>query len=402
LASWTQPVRLGTLLHAGQTRVEPDGRTILNVTTQFEEEPVCVASAIEAESGRILWQRQLGVLPQQAPFVVKDDILLRDAQGVMRVGPPTSEQVDARWRAAGDWVTRTSAPGGASVLLLRGETCVFLQSSGTKLHVRPCNDKAQRAFDVPLPAPLQGRPELADGFLLLPLANGIVVRVDLGDGTLVNGPDWRAAGAEEQAAGYLALLSPTEFVLTDGSRGLARIASADGKSWDRRAAQTLPFRIVARPVLVPAGSKGNVCVLDASDTVTLLEPERLAILMRWNLGGKVTAGPFVRAGAIGCVVARNQLVWLDPQKQEPAWTYTFDADVVGEPQLIDGMLVVADVAGQFIALDPASGRLLGPRFALKANVAPTAAPMPFGPGRAFVLLTDGTIIVLPLDRLRGA
>ena len=68
--------------------------------------------------------------------------------------------------------------------------------------------------------------------------------------------------------------------------------------------------------------------------------------------------------------------------------------------LIDGVLVVGDVAGQFIALDPVSGRRLGAKLTLKANVAPTAAPLPFGPGRAFVPLTDGTIMILPLEKLR--
>jgi hypothetical protein len=68
--------------------------------------------------------------------------------------------------------------------------------------------------------------------------------------------------------------------------------------------------------------------------------------------------------------------------------------------VIDGMLVVADVAGQLIALDPATGRPLGAGITFKANVAATAAPLPFGAGHAFVPLTDGTIILAPLEKLR--
>ena len=53
--------------------------------------------------------------------------------------------------------------------------------------------------------------------------------------------------------------------------------------------------------------------------------------------GKITAGPFERGGKIGCIVDRKQLVWIDLEKKEPIWQYTF-ADIVGEPNLIDSEL----------------------------------------------------------------
>ena len=74
---------------------------------------------------------------------------------------------------------------------------------------------------------------------------------------------------------------------------------------------------------------------------------------------KITAGPFVRSGRIGCVVGRNRLVWLDPEFDQSLWEYEFEADIVGAPHLIDGVLVVADVAGQFVALNPIDGVRLG-------------------------------------------
>ena len=82
-------------------------------------------------------------------------------------------------------------------------------------------DEKPRAFDVALPGALQGDPVLGDGYLLVPLANGILARVHLQDGALINGPDWRAKGAEQQARGHIAFLGAHEFILTDGSRGLA-------------------------------------------------------------------------------------------------------------------------------------------------------------------------------------
>jgi hypothetical protein len=280
------------------------------------------------------------------------------------------------------------------------------QKGDTKLRISigaAPDDKKSRKLSALLPATLQGTPAPGDGYLLLPLANGILVRLSLTDASLINGPDWRAVGAEEQAQGHAVLLDGANFLLSDGSRGLQRIHSEGGKTWDKRAATQLSHRITVPPVVLAGegAAKAMACVLDASDTLTLLDVERLNVARRWTMSGKVTAGPFVRAGKIGCVVGKKRLVWLDPAKDEPAWEYAFVADIIGEPHVIDGVLVVGDAAGQFVGLDPSSGRALGAGLTLRANVAPTAAPLPYGPGHAFVPLTDGTIIVLPLEKLRA-
>jgi hypothetical protein len=421
LTRWTQPSPLGTLLHAAQVHREPDGRTILFVTTQADEHPTCLASAIDASDGKIVWQRQLGVMPRQPPIVAGGQILVRGATGVLRFdASKLGDHADRPWRQAGDWLLRVSpragsvSDGGARILLSHGSSfaLVTLPRVGKTARIQVgqlAADEKIRAFNVDLAA-LQGTPALGDKFLLWPSAeaDGIIVRVNLQDGSLAKDFNWRAAGAEDHASGHIVVLSDTECLVTDGSRGLARIVSTDGKSWLKRAeAKKFRHRITAPPVILPAtpSAKPRLCVADASDTLTLLEADRLSVLKRWPMTGKITAGPFVRSGKIGCVVGRNRLVWLDPDRDPEAqarastWEYTFDADIVGEPHIIEGDLVVADVAGQFRALDPATGDRLGPGLTLKANVAATAAPLPFGPGHAFVPLTDGTIVLVPLKKL---
>jgi hypothetical protein len=76
------------------------------------------------------------------------------------------------------------------------------------------------------------------------------------------------------------------------------------------------------------------------------------------------------------------------------------ANIVGVPLLVEGMLVAADVSGGFLALRPTDGQPIGAGYTLKANVAPDAAPVPFGPGRLLVPLNDGTLLLLPLAKLR--
>jgi hypothetical protein len=97
-------------------------------------------------------------------------------------------------------------------------------------------------------------------------------------------------------------------------------------------------------------------------------------------------------------VDNKRLVGIDPERGV-RWQYAM-SDIVGAPLLVDGMLVVADVSGQFQAFDPQNGKGLGAGYMLKANVAPDAAPVPFGPGRLLVPLNDGTLLLLPLASLR--
>ena len=74
--------------------------------------------------------------------------------------------------------------------------------------------------------------------------------------------------------------------------------------------------------------------------------------------------------------------------------------ILGQPQRIGKMLVLADRSGQFVGLDPADGQPLGTGYTLKARAAPSATPVAFGPEEALVPLTDGTVFVLLLQQLR--
>lgn len=400
---WPEPIALGNVVHAVQTLREPDGRTILFATSQVEDRPICLCTAIDADAGNILWQRQLGALPRRPPQLLGERILFADALGLLAFDPPGDSSATG-WRPAGVRLIQ-DAPGETAAALLTAEDAyVWLSwpAGGTKLHVqigKKSSGEKIRTLNIALPAAPSGEPALAEGALVMPLQNGVLVRIDLKDGALANGPDWRAAGAEEQAEGRVVALSASEFAVTDGSRGVARFACPDGRSWEKRAALELSHRIVSAPVLIADAGKSRLIVADASPALSLLDADRLTVLKRWAMPGKITAGPFIRAGKIGCIAGKSRLVWLDPNQDAPLWEYSVP-DIVGEPALIDGVLVIADAGGQFRALDPSSGRPAGTVLTLKASVAASASPLPFGNGQAFVPLTDGTAIILPLQKLR--
>lgn len=408
LRNWTAPAPLGSPLHAGQVN---ERRDTLFVVTQAPGRPTCLATAVDSATGQVRWQRQLGLLCQGEPVVVGDRVLALDQSGALFQFNPAQhpQQAESEWQIAGQVVAPPPveaprsppillpAPDGRSVY----EVCGL--GKGDRLLLRryqPDRDIASR--EIALSSPLVGTPALTADHLVLPCADGMVHRLSLDGKREETSRNWRNRGADADALGHVLHLGGDRFLVTDGSRGLFRLDWPLNQVWQAKPLTDLPMRrIVAAPVLLPAGDAGlRVCVADAEGTLTLLEGEALKVARRWSLGGTITAGPFVRGPRIGCVVDRQQLVWIDPDREELLWKYTTQGEsIVGQPQLMEAMVVVADMGGRFVALDPASGKPRGRGQTLTGSVAPAAAPVPFGPGRAFAPLTDGTVLLLSLKGL---
>jgi hypothetical protein len=405
LPVWPQPPVLGSPLHAAQHQRDSAGRATLFLTTLDLGRPTCRCTAVDAASGHVNWDRQLGCTPLAAPVVLNGRVLLRDAHGFVLLDPAEyPEQERTEWRTIDDFLVADPLAADVRVLLRpAGKEVVQLtwskQPGKTKLRLRHVTHTGAGATEThDLPAPLAGSPVVGDGFALLPLANGVAVRIAFG-GTLTAGPNWRGVGVDEQAIGHIVALGNDEFVLTDGGRSLARV-SWPGKTYQQHASAELGHRITTRPAVLATGnSRPRIAVADASDLVTLLDGDRLETLRRWPMPGKITAGPFVRGKTFVCIVDRKRLMWLDPEREDPQ-EYAMVADIVGAPVLVEGMLVAADTSGRFVAFDAQTGSPLGPGFTLRADAAPETAPVPFGPGRLLVPLNDGTIVLLPLAKLR--
>jgi hypothetical protein len=415
------PLPLGSPLHASQ--LDETGKTLFVVTQDLNRQ-ISLATAVEAETGTVLWQRQLGVECLGDPLVLGKQILLVDrGGGLFRFEPGKHSTLPGReWRIS-DPVVAPPLPAGASTPYLLpapdGRSVYELATSerSKKLTIRKYRLAAEgqteglEKYPVDLPTPLAGTPAVGPQSLLLPLADGSIQKLTLPlDGSAgVGGPDWRSRRADDDARGHVVMLSADEFLTTDGSRGLTHWVwppSDQFKSVPPNQVPTvqLPARIVAAPVVLPranSDSELQVCAADADGNICLLRGPELKLERIWNLRGKITAGPFLRGSRIGCVVDRSRLAWLDPAKPRPLWEHELPGeDIVGEPQLVGDMLVVADVSGHFVGLNPQNGRLLGMGYSLKARAAPVATPVAFGPDEAFVPLTDGTVFSLALKYLR--
>src|SRR5262249_37680886 len=148
------------------------------------------------------------------------------------------------------------AEGGATSYLLPDGDTVYAVAGAPgaagpvlRVHEFP-SGKPLGASGSALKAPLAGPPAVVGKGLVLLLTNGVLVYQPLAGGAERTGRNWRAAGADEGAGGYVVALGGDEFLVTDGSRGIKRLAW-DGQAFETRAAGAVPDRIVAPPVALP-------------------------------------------------------------------------------------------------------------------------------------------------------
>jgi outer membrane protein assembly factor BamB len=417
--AWKEPLPLGSPLH--QSQVDAAGSTLF-VVTQSLTRLACLATSVDADSKQVRWQRQLGLVCQGEPLLLGGPgvLALDQGGGVFAFDPAAHpDRADRQWQLGGRALAKplddnpafrpVLVPGrdGQSAYEIactgKGTHLVIrrfhAEKDGHKLVADPDGEKS-----VELPAAPAGSPAVGATGLLLPLADGTLLRVPLppDPGGAVTGPDWRTARGNVAARGYVVWINDTDLLTSDGGRGLTHWAWPFPKTWTSPGTVELSerARISAAPVVLPGKDEVRVCVATADGVLTLLRGQDLEEVRHWELGGKITTAPFERGGRVGCVVDRRRLVWIDPERQDPVWEYRSPGEeIVGQPQVIENMLVVADEAGRFVGLDMATGRPRGPGFTLKASVAPAASPVAFGPGRAFAPLTDGTVLLLSLPHL---
>ncbi len=418
---WKEPLRLGSPLHRGQT--DASGSTLFTVTQSLEKR-VCLATAVNAATKEVLWQRQIGLVCQGATVPLGQEVFALDQGGGVFAFRPESFKGKDEWQVGGQGLAKplddnpdvppSLHPGGDGKSVYE----VAFPGKGTQLVVRRFRvddqgrrvrmaEKDQKVVD--LNAPPAGNVAVRGDSLLVPLQDGTLFRLklppDASTGTV--GPNWRAGRGNTGARGYVAWIGGDEFVTSDGGRGLTHWRWPNGQNYvtvpdDKMPTVELPARVAAPPLVLPrSGDKAElqVCVADGRRDLVLLHGDGLEEARRWHLGGRVTAGPFALGGGVGCVVDGRRLVRVDLARNGLQWEYAGQG-IVGQPQQIDGLLVVADEAGRFVGLDPATGKVQG-QYVLKASVAPAAPPAAFGPGRAFAPLTDGTVLLLSLHHLRG-
>jgi outer membrane protein assembly factor BamB len=403
-------LQLGTPLHSSQVN---EARDTLFVVTQDLDNHECLVTAVATDSSQVRWQRRLGVVCGLDPLAIDGKVVVIDEGGSLLYFDPAAQPIRG-YQTAGETLSGPLAHARPPALLLSSPdrkrwyelACTGqLEADGRQAHalvVRrfETGHKDTQSFRFPLAEALQGTPAVGDDTLILPLASGEYSRLNLMTGTLVGGASWRGPQSDPQAPGHILHLGPTEFLTTDGGRSITLWRWPQQNVPMAHKSAVLSDRIVAAPFLVEAGKTQAICIADASGTITLIRAMDLSVLRSWRLHGEITTGPFLRGTTLGCVLDRRRLVWLDLDRSEPLWEHPAADTIVGRPQIVDGAVLVADVSGKVVALDPATGRQRGAGLNLQGTVVAAGAPVGFGAERIFLPLSDGTILLPAAKQFR--
>lgn len=430
-AGWDKPLDLGSPLHESEVSEGPrQGQATLFVVSQPLDQQICVATAVDDEDGHIRWQRQLGLVCQGEPIRMQQAdgppvLLALDQGGCLFSLDPTRFPLDvtAPWQGGGHNVAGalTDNPRVPAVLLAAadGKTAYEIACPGDSSHLlvrtidfEPTGRRLRRTErSLPLTAPLAGTPTLVGQALVLPLASGTVARLALPvtpASRIEEGPDWRERLTPPDARGHVVGLAPDLFLVTDGRLGMTCYRWPADMTWSKAGYLEVKDRITAAPAVLPdaAGSLPRLVVPDAGGTLTLVAVRAEGVpetKRSWDLHGGISGSPFVRMVGeeprVGCLVDGRRLVWLAPNKDEVLWEHKARGTIVGHPDLAEGLVVVADLAGTVVALDPKTGTSIGEGFGVPGSIVPAASPVSFGLGRVFAPLSDGTALLLTTDRL---
>ncbi len=445
-AGWDAP-QLGSPLQAAQLEkgtLPSDASLIL--VTQPTKRQTCLATAVNEKDGKILWQRQLGFVCWGEPLALRPAgdkgppvLLALDRGGGLFAFDPgrLTKLQDSEWHEINKALAEALDDGPSTPPILLptpdGQAAyeVACPGDGKKLVIRYVTVEggglrvdAERSITID--SPLAGTPIVTDSMMVLPLANGVLARLTLPlepKPELAKGPNWNTSKSPQGAVCRLTALGTNTFLASDGGSGLTcwqwtapanYIPLPKDKDPDKPTLVWSNGSLTADPVPLSNG-KGwprIVGIADVTDAVTLITVEEDGHSRRgksWNLSGQLTAGPFVEdlpggATRLACVVNHHHLVWIDPEKKEILWSYPQQGNpgpaLVGRPRLVGGVVVVADESGLIVGIDPEKGTPVGKPFHLPGSTVPAASPVAFGDDRLFAPLSDGTVLLPPLKRLR--
>jgi hypothetical protein len=258
---------------------------------------------------------------------------------------------------------------------------------------------------IGLPEPLQGRPCICGPFLVAPCADGVLYRVPMAAGVTLpinEQPSYWMPGQNKKPGPETAdvyPLAPNAILLVAAGRDIRRMEMREEQNvtaWRQAGGSFEPESKLAGSLLrsgdraLVVDETGRVYAFDLADPGTGRGS--------WNLGGRPTGEPFLRAGKLLAVVDGRKLVAVAPEQLEsdqPLWsTEVLRGRIRGQPVLDGDVLLVADESRKVTAIQMADGKAAW-FVRLPARIGPSAATVPFGKDRILVPLADGTFSVVP-------
>jgi hypothetical protein len=411
LPTWHHPLAIGSPIQASQTAGSTD---VLVMVTQSDSE--CLATAVTAQAGQVLWQRRLGLVCRGEPRVAGRHLVTVDHGGAMASFVRGSElpAVGREWRQGGNNIFKplSRITSGPFVLEDRKPSAIWeiataakagttIEPADSEVVLRRYDDSADQGNEqrFPIPDRIQGTPAIGATDVWLPLRNGEIYQQPLANVGRPTGVSWQS-DTSSNAQGHLVLVDDAHLVSTDGQRTLRLWQLPAGGGFPQKLKEKkLPARIATPPILLPgAGDKARLCLVDERGVISLLEPTSLGVIRNWSSGGSVSAGPFVRGGRLLCILGQERLISIDPEKEGLMWAAAPTSHaIVGEPVQIGDGYLLADESGLYTMIDASTGRPRGRSPQVRGSLGPAATPVAYSDDRIFAPLTDGTFMLLRLD-----
>ena len=122
--------------------------------------------------------------------------------------------------------------------------------------------------------------------------------------------------------------------------------------------------------------------------------------------GPLTNGPYLTVDAKGAaniyyVVGGVNVVWIAPGEDEPLWVATRPVRVpgdgiMGKPFVVKDRMYLTDTSGVYLVIDTKTGQMPNEPSRLRGN-APAASAIPIDEKSLFAPLSDGTVIIQPVN-----
>jgi outer membrane protein assembly factor BamB len=364
-------------------------------------------TAVESNTGQLLWQRQLGMKLHGDPLVVGGQVVLVDHSGRTVVVDPNSQQTVLE--PSGPTLLPPGTATSALVDLASSDGAQYLAARLAAprqlalARLEPGLADYVQWQTVALSDQLQGRPCLLGDYLIVPGKDGHLyrdpIRADIPRGASENPFRWSdGEPGLNQADVYP--LSESAVLLVDGARRVRRLelkTEDQVTRWQEVGGQFNSATPLIGKLLV---HRGRAIAADGSGrllSINTHKPSEPAQV--WSLPAKIMGQPFLRGNSALAVMEDLRLacIRLDAEGDtaEPTWiSEPFSGRVRGEPMLAGDVLLVADDSRRISGIRLSSGEKLWEE-RLRVRVGPAAAAAPLGNSEMLVPLTDGTMVILP-------
>lgn len=417
LVPFSQPIPVGEPLQPPQANDRGDAFVVVT-----QDDMTCRATAVDARTGQVYWQRELGLIAKGDPVRVGDAVVILDqAGGFYRIEDTAklAEKSGAAWLVDERWLAARPArgftavagpirgPDDSVVAVLTGES-----ERGPQLLIRRLVGRTLEEHGFVNFPPPAGAPVVSGDMLVLPLANGTLYRVNLRNlrnpnARLEEGPTWRGERLPSASVCHLAPINEDELFATDGSRTVVRWHwPAVNRLFETQGRLKFSTRPAAAPVVLP-GSPPRLVVADGEGKLTMVDGNKLTLpasrVWKPDAENHLPAGPVtygLRTAKAGggefriAYTADGRFVWLPPDSAIPQWVGPEPIKSLAGQPVIDGpRLILTDVAGAVRVADMQTGRATGDEFRLAGSHAFAAAGVPVGANRVLVPLADGTVVL---------